>query len=144
MLSCAYKLVTREVMQALRARLPGHLGVEALERYVDEDIYDLREGRLPHSTTLEHHPYDNILHNLIKTIATHPDFERLTSREYDPTGAVSTSSDNESLTDSDDDDYYDDEDEDDSSSESDVQIRRPPFYTKETQFQVINWTPAPW
>ena len=41
-------------------------------------------------------------------------------------------------------DSSDVEDDDDSSSNSSDDVNRPPLYTKETQFQVINWRPALW
>lgn len=77
----AYWLVSPEAIQEVRRRHAGNIGVQQLEEGIIEDgnMY-LRGGHLRHMLTLNYLVKDVVLHDLIQVIATHPDFERLTSK----------------------------------------------------------------
>jgi len=164
MLAHAYWLVTVEAMREVRNRHPGNIAVAQLEQaIIEHGNWDLRRGFFGPVWTLDYHIEEVILHDLIQVIAKHPDFERLTSKEFDPdmdpgppythayTDSESSSSSSNLSDDDDDDDAIDDDDDasdddddDDSSSEIENSVARPPKYTKETQFRIIEWKPAFW
>jgi len=150
MLAHAYWLVTVEAMREVRNRHPGNIAVAQLEQaIIEHGNWKLCRGFIDRMWMLDYYIEEVIIHDLIQTIAKHPDFERLTSKEYDPDmnpgpsyiHAYTDSEYSSSSSDLSDDDYDDDYVDDDSSSEIKTS---PPKYTKETQFRIIEWKPAFW
>ncbi|KAI4906908.1 hypothetical protein J4E90_010111 [Alternaria incomplexa] len=138
MLSDAYPLVTREVLRELRSRYPGNTVVEKLEKTIIREHWPrLQEDDLRHVFALRYLVKDDILQDLIQIIATHPAFERLVSKAYDPFAKITAPLDCDPPTDGE--DEYEDDYTDQSGSHS-----RQPLYTKDTLFQIIDWKPPLW
>ena len=140
MLSDAYPLVTREALRELRSRYPGNTAVEELEKtIIREGRAGLKEGRLYHVFRLDYLVKDDILQDLIQIIATHPAFERLVFKEYDPSARTSAPLDCDPVTDDEDESEDEDNENDKGGSRS-----RPSVYTRDTLYQVIEWKPTYW
>ena len=143
MLRQAYWLISPEAIREMGRKYPGNIAVKRLEQKVAEDgnVF-LSSGHLLAEWALDSFVEYVMLQDLIKVISTHPDFVHLTSRVYEADVVRGP------LYRYPDEDYdfsldYPDIDFDDDSSE-DSYDRDSPWYTKETQFQIMNWKPALW
>jgi hypothetical protein len=122
----------------LRSKYPDNVAVEKLEhRIIEDGKWHLGQGHLFYVGSLDYLVCDDILQDLIQILALHKDFERLTSREYDPLADTSAPSDIDLPT--------EDINEDFSDLESEESLPyRPSLYTRSNQSQVIEWKPANW
>ncbi|KAF1945908.1 hypothetical protein EJ02DRAFT_431141 [Clathrospora elynae] len=85
----------------------------------------LRQGRL-HYATLDYSVKNDVLQDLVQITVTHPDFERMILKEYNPDVKVAASSNDKT--------HSEDENGDSSDSDESTEelVPRPPLYTKET------------
>ncbi|KAF1849327.1 uncharacterized protein K460DRAFT_89135 [Cucurbitaria berberidis CBS 394.84] len=135
MLEWAKSLVSPKAMQILRLLYPGNLAVKKMEQQVidyDKDYEEFMVSDLWYGYgTLDYSAQERIILDLVRIIADHSDFERLTSKEYrldlrDPIDPDIF--------------YYDEEFQED-------EFRRvtcPAEYTRETQQKILQWRPAYW
>ena len=164
MLNWAHTIVSVEVMLTVKSLYPNSFAAQRiLEKAQEGNDSQLRGGYLFNVWSLDNYNSDNcILVDLIKLMATHPDFYHLTSKEYDLELRKATrseddyDSENDSDSDEDSDDDSDDDSDEDSDEDSDddsdsddsllgaFRIKRPPSYSRETQTDILQWRPQLW
>jgi hypothetical protein len=97
------------------------------ERFPGDKLSTLRDcGYLDTFSTLDYYD-ESILHDLMQILSGYPDFDHLTSREYDLELREGMCSDD------------DDDDDENDNSEPD-----PHCYSKESQQELLQWRPANW
>lgn len=104
----------------------------------------LRYGYLPAVETLDTYNELLVLQDLVDIMATYPDFDYLTLKEYNldlqKTESPEDEDEDEDLRSDDSDDFDDSDDSYDSEESSGSE---PPCYSKETQMAVLRWKPNP-
>lgn len=117
-----------------------------IEQVLRTNETDLRYGYLPAIETLDTYNELLVLQDLVEIMATYPDFDYLTPKEYnlDLQKTESTEDEDEDededLRSDDSDDFDDSDDSYDSEASSGSE---PPCYSKETQMAVFRWKPNP-